>query len=149
LNESDIMYAVIRIRGLVNISPKVKKTFEVLNLKRANHMSIWSETKESLRMIKQVEDYATFGKISDELLSEVIEKKGKSVEDSKEKIDIKKVLAELKAGKSMKKSGVINCFRLSPPKKGFERKGIKKPFSLGGALGNRGTNIDELIRRMM
>jgi large subunit ribosomal protein L30 len=33
--------------------------------------------------------------------------------------------------------------------KGFERGGIKKPFSMGGSLGYRKNKINELIRRMI
>lgn len=40
-------------------------------------------------------------------------------------------------------------FRLSPPSKGFERKGIKIPYTLGGALGDRGTAINDLLKRMI
>ena len=40
-------------------------------------------------------------------------------------------------------------FRLHPPRKGFERKGIKIPFKKGGALGYRGDKINDLIKRMM
>ena len=40
-------------------------------------------------------------------------------------------------------------FRLNPPRGGFERKGIKKGFSAGGALGYRGAKVIELIKKMM
>jgi large subunit ribosomal protein L30 len=40
-------------------------------------------------------------------------------------------------------------FRLSPPRGGFERKGIKTPFTMGGALGNRKEKINDLIKRMI
>ena len=45
--------------------------------------------------------------------------------------------------------GLKSFFRLLPPKKGFERKGIKVPFSLGGALGYRKEDINNLIERML
>jgi len=38
---------------------------------------------------------------------------------------------------------------LNPPKKGFGRKGVKMPFKLGGALGDRGEKINDLIMRML
>lgn len=44
---------------------------------------------------------------------------------------------------------IKNYFRLNSPRKGFERKGIKKPFSIGGALGYRGSKINDLIKRMI
>ena len=38
-------------------------------------------------------------------------------------------------------------FRLHPPRKGYE--GIKRTFTVKGALGYRGTEINKLIRRMV
>jgi len=140
------MYAIIRIRGQINTKPDVKKTFELLNLKSANHMSIWPENKESLKMIKKVENYSTFGIISNEILTEVLEKKGTAL---KGEFDNKKAIKILSEGKTMKEANVKNCFRLSPPIKGFERKGIKKPYSIGGVLGDRKENINDLIKKML
>ena len=45
--------------------------------------------------------------------------------------------------------GVKLFFRLKPPRRGFERGGIKKPFVLGGALGYRKNMINDLIKRMI
>jgi large subunit ribosomal protein L30 len=140
------MYAVIRLRGKINVSPNVNKTFELLNLNSINNMSVWAETKQALKMIKSVENYATFGIINEETLKELIEKKGRTKEG---KIDTEKVLKGLKEGKTIKEMNLINCFKMNPPLKGHERKGIKKPYSLGGALGNRKEKINELIKKMM
>ncbi len=46
------------------------------------------------------------------------------------------------------KYGINKTINLHPPRGGFERKGIKVPFSTGGALGNRGDKIADLIERM-
>lgn len=46
-----------------------------------------------------------------------------------------------------KKKGPV--FHLSPPRKGFGRKGIKIPFSQGGATGYRGKDINDLLGRML
>jgi len=142
------MYAVIRIRGTVNIAPRIAKTLEFLNLKRVNNMSIWQEDTQTTKMIKKVQDYVTFGKINDEILKEVILKKAVAV-DAKEKIDGKKVVEEMKKGKTMNQLGIFNCFRMSPPRKGFERKGVKVPYKLGGASGDRKEEINDLITRML
>ena len=40
-------------------------------------------------------------------------------------------------------------FRLHPPKGGFEKAGIKKPFTVKGALGYRGDKINDLIKKML
>ena len=140
------MYAVIRIRGNVSISPKTKKTLELLGLNNINSMSVWPETNAKLQMIRTIENYATFGIIDEETLKEVITKKGKALQG---KLDIQKIVKGLMEGKKAKELNLKNCFRLSPPKKGYERKGIKKPFSIGGALGNRKEKINELILRML
>ena len=71
-------------------------------------------------MVKKVKDYVTWGEIN---------------QDSKNLLQKK-----LKKGKT---------FLMSPPKGGYERGGTKKAFSVGGALGYRGDNINELIKKMV
>lgn len=39
--------------------------------------------------------------------------------------------------------------RLHPPRGGYERKGIKLPFSIGGVLGYRKEKINDLIKKML
>jgi len=143
-----MMYAVIRVRGKVNINTNLKKTFEYLNLRRANNLSLWQENEQIFRMLKKVESYATFGKINDATLKTLLEKKAEGLEEGA-KVDAKKVFDELKKGKTLNQAGVFNCFRMSPPRKGFERGGIKKPYKSGGALGDRKEEISEIIERMM
>jgi len=142
------MYATIRIRGTVNVSPKIKKGLIMMNLRRANNLSLWKEDANSLGMINKVKDYVAFGKVNDETLKELIAKKARPA-NPLEKLDAKKAFEELKKGKSAKEAGIKNFFTMAPPAGGFERKGIKVPFKLGGALGNRGEKINELIKKMM
>ncbi|MFA6268672.1 MAG: uL30 family ribosomal protein [archaeon] len=142
------MYAIIRIRGTVKIAPKISTTLELLNLKRVNNLSVWPETEQTKQMVKMVMDYVAYGNISSEVLTELIEKRGKSIEEGK-KIDVKKAVKELESGKTMNNVGIFNCFRMSPPRKGYERKGIKVPFKLGGASGDRKEKINDLILRMI
>ncbi|MBS3125531.1 uL30 family ribosomal protein [Candidatus Woesearchaeota archaeon] len=49
---------------------------------------------------------------------------------------------------SLKKKGE-KVFALQPPRKGYGRKGIKVNFASGGALGNRGEKMNDLLMRMM
>lgn len=142
------MYAIIRVRGTVNVAPKIKKTLDLMSLRRVNNLVVVREGKEVVGMIKRVKDYVTYGKIDDSTLEELIAKKGAPIKKG-DVIDPKKVVEELKKGGSLKKAGVKNIFRLSPPVGGHERKGIKMPYKLGGVLGDRGEKINELIRRMM
>ena len=140
------MYAIIRVRGNISVSPDTKKTFELLNLNSVNHCSIWQEENAKLRMIKKVENYATFGTINEADLKELIEKRGKAIEG---KLDVEATVKGLMEGKKAKEVNLKNCFRLNPPKQGYERKGIKKPYSTGGVLGNRKEKIDDLIEKML
>lgn len=142
------MYAVIRVRGTVNLNPKIKKGLEMMNLRRTNNLSLWKEDAQSLGMIAKVKDYVAYGKISDEMLKELIAKKSRQAKEG-EKIDAAKVFEEIKKGKTLSKAGIRNLFTMSPPRGGFERKGIKVSFKLGGALGNRGEKINELIEKMI
>ena len=140
------MYVVVRIRGNVSISPDVKKTFELLNLRRVNNLSIWPENNQTLRMLKKVENYSTFGIISEKMITQLVTKRGHAIEGE---IDLDKAATEIIKGKKPSEVNLKNCFRMNPPRKGHARKGIKKPFSLGGALGNRKEKINELIERMI
>lgn len=161
------MYAAIRVRGKVNLNRRLKETLDMLNLRNANHLSLWQENKGTRKMLERAQSHITFGEIDDGTLKLLIEKraqpaqkkqsdsKGESKTAKKEtasaenKIDAKKIADALKGGKKPAEAGVRNCFRLAPPRKGHDRKGIKKPFTLGGALGYRGKEINELIMRMI
>ncbi|MFA5764313.1 MAG: uL30 family ribosomal protein [archaeon] len=140
------MYAVIRIRGSIGVSPKIKKTFELLNLNSVNNMSVWPENTQTLKMIKIVANHSTYGNINDETIKELITKKGKAIEGT---LDIPATITGLTSGKRAKELNLKNCFKMSPPRQGYDRKGIKKPYSLGGALGNRKEAINELVKKMM
>ena len=67
------------------------------------------------------------------------------------KINSFKELAEkiIKEEIQLKDLEIKPVFRLKPPKKGYERAGIKKAYSIGGALGYRATEINKLINKMV
>ena len=60
-----------------------------------------------------------------------------------------KKIMDPKEGKALKKFGIKKVFRLHAPSKGFERNGIKKLFSVGGAAGYRSSAVNALIQKMM
>ena len=138
--------AAIRVRGDVNLNMGVRDTLNLLKLYRKNYCVVKENTPSTLGMINKVKDYVTYGEISDEVYKELLDKrseeyKGK-LQDSKGKIEYKRFIEA--NGKKIKP-----FFRLSPPRKGFERKGIKVSYNAGGALGYRADNINELIKRMI
>ena len=153
------MLAVIRVRGYVNLDVNVRQAFKHLSLGRVNYMVLIPEEATRLGQIKKTKDYITFGQVNADTLAAVLEKRGRLAGDKrldetflKESkfasfkdlaqavIDGKAKLADLKVKK---------VFRLSPPRKGFGRQGIKKTFQHSGALGDRKEKVNDLIKRMI
>lgn len=113
--------AVIRIKGKIDLRKDVKDTLNMLRLYKKHCCVVLKATPNNLGMIKKVKDYVTWGEIDDATLKLLIEKREK--------------------GKKF--------FALSPPKGGFERKGIKVSFIAKGALGYRKDKINDLLKRMI
>ncbi len=128
-SKSNVKYAVIRIRGLVRVRKEINYTMELMGLYRKNYCVFID--KKNFGMIKKVKDYVTYGEIDKETEELVVKKKGEKTKNREGKEVLKKF------------------FRLSPPRKGFGRKGIKVAFSKSGGLGYRGTKINDLIKRML
>ncbi len=150
--------ALIRVRGRVGVSKDVERTLELLKLKRKHNLVIVDDKKEILGMIKKVEPYITYGEIEKGTLIKLIKKRGKS--SLRKKIDLNKVnekfgslenFAEkfLKGEATLKDANIKQPFCLHPPRKGFERGGIKKFYKQKGALGYRGKEINKLIEKML
>lgn len=114
--------AVVLIRGLVGVRHDMKKTLESLNLQKKHACVLIDETPVTVGMLKKVEDFVTFGPVSSETIA--------ALEKSREK-------------------NAKGVFFLAPPRGGFERKGIKKSYVVGGALGNRGEAMNALLEKMM
>lgn len=151
------MFAAIRVRGSVDVIPEIKRTLELLRLDRVNHMVLVDDGQRN--MLSKVQFYITFGEIDAETLALAIEKRARfpgrkrlGADFLKEKGfksfgEMAKALIEGKA--KLQALGVKPVLRLNPPKKGYERAGIKKGFSVGGALGYRASDINRLVKRMI
>lgn len=124
VNDSRIV--VIRIKGKTKLRKEIRDTFKILNLHKKFSCAVLSNNSSTKGMINKVKDYVTFGDISAETF---------------------KILSEKKGGKAKGKNKVN--FRLNPPKGGFERKGTKVAFKVGGVLGDRKEKINDLIKRML
>ena len=155
---SENKLAVVLIRGFVNLSPDVKKTLDLLRLRKKHACVVLNDTAENRGMLQKVKDYTTFGVVDEAFFQEILEKRGEVVgqtliSKSETKVDCKKIASEFFAGKLqlrefVEKYNVKPYFRLHPPIGGFERKGIKMPFTKGGVLGQRNEKISELIAKM-
>jgi large subunit ribosomal protein L30 len=152
-------YAVIRVRGSVNVRGDILDTLKMLRLNRVNHCVILPNTKTYVGMLHKVKDYVTWGEIAPETLAKMIIRRGKVTGDNKisdgyikKNSDYKSVMSLAKAISKgdigYKDIASINpVIRLHPPKKGYE--GVKRSYKSGGALGYRGKNINALIERMI
>jgi large subunit ribosomal protein L30 len=119
--------AVILIRNTTGSNEEVKDTLRMLRLCTKNSCAVFDKTPSIMGMLTMVKDYTTYGIINEETVKLLEEKRGKKNKDG-----------ELK-----------KHFHLHPPRGGYERKGIKRPFMQGGALGYRGEKINELIKKML
>ncbi|MEK6837760.1 MAG: uL30 family ribosomal protein [Nanoarchaeota archaeon] len=132
--------AVIRLRGRTGIRKDVEDTLAHLNLRRINHCVIVEDSPVILGMLKKAKDHITWGQIDAETLNALVEKRGEAATNNA-RSDRKTV--------SFNGKGYKPYFRLSPPKGGLGRRGIKATFAKSGALGNRNDKINDLIKRMV
>tara|TARA_Y100000310_G_scaffold313971_1_gene362923 strand:- start:83 stop:595 length:513 start_codon:yes stop_codon:yes gene_type:complete len=137
--------AIVLVRGHIDLPQPVRDTLKMLKLTRKNFCTVVEDNQVYRGMIKKVKDYVTWGEISVETFNKLVEKRGElflgRTTDSKGKYSYKTLKFNDKDYKTY--------FRLSPPRKGFGRKGIKMAFNVGGGLGNRNEKINELIERML
>lgn len=134
--ESHGKVAVVLVRGMVKVVRPVKETLAMLNLHRKNHGVVIENTPAYHGMLIKVKDYVTWGEIDDATFAELVQKRGQLSDGRGKALEVN--------GKKYKR-----YFALSPPRKGFGRKGIKRAFKIGGALGNRGEKMNDLVKRML
>ncbi|MEM4366442.1 MAG: uL30 family ribosomal protein [Candidatus Woesearchaeota archaeon] len=118
---TDKKIAIIRIKTSPMASERVNRTLHLLGLHKKYFCVVRQDSQVLRGMLAKVSPYVTWGEIDDKTLKILEGKKG--------------------SGRRF--------YRLHPPRGGFERKGIKLPFSLGGAYGERGDAINALILRRL
>ena len=111
--------AIIRIRGPVRVRKETEHALTLLGLKKRNHATLVEKTPTTLGTIRKIHPYITWGEATPDIIT------------------------------ATQKHAHGKTIVLAPPLKGYGRKGIKIPFSKGGALGYRGEKINELLQRMM
>ena len=112
--------AIILIRGQIGARHDVKRTLRLLNLFNKFNCVILKETPQVKGMLEKVKDYVTWGPVSAD------------------------IIVKVQARRKIKEK----TFVLHPPVGGFERKGIKLPYKLGGVLGQRDT-MDKILNKML
>lgn len=136
------MYAVVRVRGTVHATQRVRDTLRMLNLPAINNCTLIPETDSYRGMLQKVKDYVTWGEISEPLLERLLAAKTDLEGD-----DLQQAVTQLMNGDARLRHTTSATIRLHPPLKGYE--GIKRAYQFGGALGYRGSNINQLLERML
>jgi large subunit ribosomal protein L30 len=152
-------YAVVRVRGTVNVNPDIKKTLQLMNLTKVNHCVLLEEIPVTKGMLQVAKDYVTWGEIEKDVLTKLIVSRGrlegdKSLTDETLKSlttfsDVDKLSQAIIDKKYRYKDipSIKPIFRLNPPRKGYRT--IKRSFVRKGSLGYRGKQINKLIERMI
>lgn len=152
------MYAVVRLRGQVNVRYTIEDTMKMLRLHKVNHCVILPEDSHFKGMVHKVKDYVAYGKVDAKALAELLENRGRleggtrlTEEYVRENTAYASIQAFAEAIVEEKASlkdipGLKPVFRLHPPRKGHA--GIKRTVQQGGVLGNHDENINMLLHKM-
>jgi len=156
-------YAVVRVRGSEQAGSRVWTTLKQLRLHKINHMVFLPKNDSTQGMLEKVKDYVTWGEVSPELIAKVLIRKAetpggvpginddfikRNSEKYKSIISFAKALGENEARLTDIKN-LQPVIRLHPPNGGYEKKGIKASYKMGGSLGYRGSDIEKLLERMI
>merc|ERR1712212_558528 len=156
---------VIRIRGVNQVSPKVKKALQLLRLRQINNGVFVKLNKSTLNMLRLVEPYIAWGYPNLKSVRELLLKRGHAkvnhqripitdnqiIEDNLGKLDIicmEDLIHEIfTVGPNFKKANnFLWPFKLSNPLGGMRKK--TNHFVEGGDHGNREDLINSFIRNM-
>jgi len=152
------MYAIVRLRGQVNVRYTIEDTMKMLRLQKVNHCVLVPENPHFKGMVHKVKDYVAYGKVDAKVLAEILENRGRleggtrlTEEYIRENTAYDSIQAFAEAvinGETTLKSvpKLKPVFRLHPPRKGHA--GIKRTVQQGGELGDHGDNINELLHKM-
>ena len=157
---------VIRIRGIIGVSPKVRKILQLLRLRQIFNGVFIRVNKATVQMLRIVEPYICYGEPNLKSVRELIYKRGHgkvnkqrialTSNDIVEKnlgdcdlICMEDLIHEIfTVGPNFKKANnFLWPFKLSSPSGGFKKKLLH--FNEGGDAGNREELINALIKRML
>jgi len=158
---------VVRIRGINAIAPKTKKILQLLRLRQVHNGVFVKLNKATITMLKLVEPYITYGYPNLKSVRHLIYKRGygkvvsqripltaNSIISNTLSKDtsiecIEDLIHEIyTVGKHFKQANnFLWPFKLSSPLGGYVQKG--KNYAEGGDYGDRGVEINKLLRRMV
>eukprot|EP00339_Tiarina_fusa_P010729 CAMPEP_0117041368 /NCGR_PEP_ID=MMETSP0472-20121206/28898_1 /TAXON_ID=693140 ORGANISM="Tiarina fusus, Strain LIS" /NCGR_SAMPLE_ID=MMETSP0472 /ASSEMBLY_ACC=CAM_ASM_000603 /LENGTH=238 /DNA_ID=CAMNT_0004752367 /DNA_START=46 /DNA_END=762 /DNA_ORIENTATION=- len=158
---------VIRIRGTIGVSPKAKKVMQLFRLRQLHNASFVKLNEATIRMLRLIEPYVTYGYPSRAIVQKLIWKRGFG-KINKQRIPIAdntviqdaaipgiECTADLiheifTVGPNFKKANnFLWPFKLSNPKGGFSSKTKLLHFMEGGEAGARGEQINQFVLKML
>ena len=71
-----MVYAIVRVRGSINVRPQIAQTLHLLRLTKTNHCVLVEENDIYRGMLQVVKDYATWGEVTAETVSQLIASRG-------------------------------------------------------------------------
>lgn len=150
----------IKIRSDVKAPKEVKDTLYLLRL-RKKHVCVVLDDNPSIRgMLEKVKYYIAYGEIDKDVFKKLLLERGRlsgnrrfTEEYLKQNLNINiDTFVEKFFNGELSLNSIPNLkpyFRLHPPRGGFPRKGIKRLYTEGGALGYWGKDINNLILSMI
>lgn len=153
--------AVVRVRGKTHVRSDIEDAMQLLGLKNVNNCTIVGYNKSTKGTLNKINNHVTWGEVDPGTLEKLLKGRAR-IEGGRPLTDdylsgntgfktVKELAGKLCSSEAKLKDvpSLNKTFKLNPPVKGYDRKGIKKPYTLGGALGYRGTEMNKLLARMI
>mmetsp|Transcript_11988 Transcript_11988/g.22260 ORF Transcript_11988/g.22260 Transcript_11988/m.22260 type:complete len:242 (-) Transcript_11988:163-888(-) len=159
---------IIRIRGTIGVSPKAKKIMQLFRLRQIHNATFVKLNESTIRMLRLIEPYVTYGYPSRSTVEKLVYKRGfgklnkqripiadnSVIEEGVGSLGVKccaDLVHELATvGPHFKEANnFLWPFKLTSPRGGFSNKTKLVHFLEGGEAGNRGEEINKLVKRMI
>ena len=159
---------VIRILGIIGVSPKAKKVLQLFRLRQLHNCTFVKLNECTIRMLRLIEPYVTYGYPTRATIEKLIYKRGFGkinkqrialadncvIEEGLGKFGITctaDLIHEIvTVGPHFKQANnFLWPFKLSSPKGGFSQKTKLLHFMEGGESGARGEEINKLVKKML
>jgi len=159
---------VIRIRGIIGVSPKAKKVMQLFRLRQIHNATFVKLNEATIRMLRLIEPYVTYGYPTRATIEKLVYKRGFG-KLNKQRVPIAEnsvieaglgdvgirctadLIHELTTvGPNFKRANnFLWPFKLSSPLGGFSSKTKLLHFMEGGEAGARGEEINKLAKTMI
>jgi large subunit ribosomal protein L30 len=148
---------VVNMRGLVNTRTTVRDTLKLLNIETRFRATVVPDTPSHRGMLEMAKEHVAWCEADSELLTKLLEKRGRAEGKTAINQDVLKVLGYKNLGDlakalsdgeiTLNALGVKPSFTLNSPKGGFKRS-IRRMHSQGGILGHN-PELPKIVQAMI